>query len=403
MYWIHQEWLDYHVLKQAEKKGKYVQVDRAKDVSGVQPDDPFMSQEAIARRKDQIYERSRFRKMLLTSEFWGQVLSPRGELLIERGTMTIAGGRLIEPAKAVPYGRLRWPGISFSALPDILSYGGRGLLEGVIRLWEAMNNLMCLHEDGLKFIVHPPKEINIHGLVDPEDVDDWPGKTYACRETPHGQQVVRPVVRSDATNSVLANLQYHDQNFQRGSFVTDAVQGLPGYRQEMTARESAQNLDQAMGVFGLMGANVEMGAIEILGAVVDVLETFAQPEELLKAIGDEEVVQSVQASGGGLPRLSGGFSISGLQELLQEQDTLRYLSQTIFPMAESPTWAPFIDRYRALKSFEARANLKDEQLIVDEEAARSVQGGQTMGMPAKQPGPGGQGGAGAPDGGGPAM
>jgi len=384
LYWIHQEWLDFHVLRRGEQAGKYYDVGRVKNVSGENPEDPFMTREAIARRKDQIWNRSRFRKMVLTSEFWGMVLSPSGEVLLDNARLTVSGGRLIQTPKRAPYNRLRWPGISFFALPDVLSYGGRGLLEGNIRLWEAMCNLMCLHEDGLKYMVNPPTEVNVHALIDPEDVEDWPGKQYLTRDTMSGHQVVRTVDRHDATNSILANLQFHDQSFQRGSFVTDAVQGLPGYRQEVTARESAQNLDQAMGVFGLMGTNVEGGAISVIDAVVDVLETFAQVEDLAGMVDKPEIAEAIR-SAGQIPRLRGNFSISGLQELLQEQDTLRYLTTVVFPMAESPTWAPFINRGSALRSFETRANLKDENLFIDPKQAQAVATSQPQGMPTKAP------------------
>jgi hypothetical protein len=379
LYWIHQEWLDYHVLQRGEAAGKYENVARIKDVAREDPENPFMTKEALAHRRGQIWHRSKFRRMFLTSEFWGTILSPSGEVLLD-GTYSVAAGRMIETPKQKPYSRLRWPGISFSAMPDVLSHGGRGLLEGVISLWESMSNLLCLHEDGLKFIVNPPTEINVHGLIDPEDIDDWPGKKYLTRDTVSGQQVVRTVERHDSTNSILANLQYHDQNFQRGSFVTDAVQGLPGWRKEITAREAAQNLDQAMGVFGLMGANLEDGAVKILDAIVDVLQNFAQPAELLLQV-PEDIALAVNHMGGKLPSLTGSFSISGMQELLKETDTLRHLTTVVFPMASDPTWAPFIDRYKALKAYEARTNLKDEKLIVSPEQASAVQQSQPMGAP----------------------
>ncbi len=398
LFWIHQEWLDYHVLQKGEAAGKYYNVARVKDQAHEDPENPFMTKEAIARRRGQTWTRSKFRQMFLASEFWGTILASNGEVLLESGTYSVAAGRMIETPKKTPYNFLRWPGISFSPLPDILGFGGRGLLEGIIGLWESMSNLLCLHEDGLKFVVNPPTEINVDGLVDPEDIDDWPGKKYLARDTVSGQQVVRTVDRRDVTNSILANLQYHDQQFQRGSMVTDAVQGLPGYRQEMTARESAQNLDQAMGVFGLMGTNLEDGAIRVLEAAIDVISVFANPSELLMMV-DQEVAQVINQkkvnpeADPKLPELSGSFSISGMQELLKEADTLRYLTQNIFPMAESPVWGPFINRYNAIKAFEARTNLKDENIIVNEEVGNAIMAGQPMGGAPPDPGGGGGGGA----------
>ncbi len=379
LYWIHKEWLDYHVLLAGEQSGKYHDVSRVKDVRE-NSDNPMMTKEAIARRKNQIWSRSKFRKMILTSEFWGTVLAPNGEELIPSGTMTVAGDRLIEIPRKSPYNRLRWPGVSFSAMPDLLTYGGRGLLEGIITLWESMCNIMCLHEDALKYIVNPPSEINVDNLVDPTDVDDWPGKKYLSRQSMHGQQTVRSIDRPDATNSVLANLQYHDQIFQRGSMVTDAVQGLPGYRAEVTAHEAAQNLDQSMGVFGLMGNNLEAGAIAALDMVVDVLGSFASIEDLWPGVPNE-LKAAIMQQGAQMPPLRGNFSISGMQELMQRADTLRYLTTTVFPMAQSQTWAPFINRRNALKAFEERTNLKDEEIFITEKQANQVVEKQPMGQP----------------------
>ena len=106
MYWIHQEWLDYFVLKAGEKKGRYFDVVRVKEVNQSQnPDDPFLTKEAVAARKAQTWERSKFRKAILTSEFWGIVLDPKGEVLLPRATYTIAGGRVIQKPKPSPWPR----------------------------------------------------------------------------------------------------------------------------------------------------------------------------------------------------------------------------------------------------------------------------------------------------------
>lgn len=367
LYWIHQEWLDFYVLKQGEASGKYIAVDKAKKVTGGDSDDPFMTEEAIRRRKDQIWSRSDFRTMVLVSEFWGGVLSPKGEMLLPKATFTVAGGRVIELPRTVPYKRLRWPGVSWSPMPDLLTHGGRGLIEGVISIWESMCNLLCLHEDALKWFVNPPSEVNVHGLVDPTDVDDWPGKKYLVKNTPNGQQVIRTIERRDATSSILANMQYHDMNFQRGSMITDAVQGLPGYRKDITAREASQNLEQSMGVFGLMGSNMESGCIELLTASQDVIESFGQVTDFQDVLDPEILAFAVQA--GGFPPLSGSYSVSGVSALMKDQEILKTITTIIAPMASDPIYQPYIDPYAVLKAIERRTNLKDEGVIVDEQQA----------------------------------
>ena len=63
-------------------------------------------------------------------EFYGMALDRHGDVVLENANMTLAGNTLIQPPEEVRYSKLRWPGISFSPMPDLLSTGGRGLLHG---------------------------------------------------------------------------------------------------------------------------------------------------------------------------------------------------------------------------------------------------------------------------------
>jgi hypothetical protein len=379
MYWIHQEWIDYFVLKQAEKAGRYFDVARVRDMGGGDSADPFMSKEAIAARKDQLWQRSQFRNMVLTSEFWGIVLDPKGEVLLPKATYTVAGGRVIEKPRAVPYQRLRWPGIAFSPVPNLLRHGGRGLLEGIITIWSAMNNIMCLHQDFLQWLVNPPKEINIDALVDPNDSAQWPGKENLVKDTISGQQVIRTEQRRSRTSDVLANMQYYDQLFQRGSFVTDPIQGLPGYRKEITYRESAQNLDQALSVYSLMGENLEDGAISSISAAAEIIEYSAGFHDLLEVFDREQLeawgIEPDTASDRGvkgIPAFDGTFHISGIQSLMKDMQSLANIKDVFIPLSERPRFAPYIKPYQILKSIEIRTNLTDEGIIADEKEAQII-------------------------------
>ena len=379
MYWIHEEWLDYFVLKRGESNGRYFDVNRVQDMETGDQDNPFLSKEAIAARKEMIWQRSKFRKMILTSEFWGIILDKKGDVLLPKGTYTMAGGRIIQKPQAPTYKKMRWPGISFSPLPDILKYGGRGLLEGIMTIWEAMNNMMCLHQDYMQWLVNPNTEINVDALVDPTDVEQWPGKDNLVKDTISGQQAIRIVQRRGRTNEVLANMQYYDQNYQRGSFVSDAVQGLPGYRKDITYREAAMNLDQALAIFGLMGENIEEGAIDTITAVADIIEANAGYNDYLECFTEEELAEfgvrpnkNDPRGVSGIPTLDGSFHVSGIQALLKDNETLTNIKQVIIPLADSPRFGKYIKPYKALKAIEIRTNLSDENVIVDDDEAAMI-------------------------------
>jgi hypothetical protein len=373
MYWIHQEHLDFHVLKEAEKTGRYIDVDKVKDSANSK--DLNLTKEEIARRKNMIWQRSQFRQSVLTSEFWGMVLDSKGEMLLPSATYTVAGNHVIGLPKRSPYRTLRWPGISFSPLPQFLRFEGRGLLQGIRSIWYWMCSLMSLHSDSLNWVVNPPKEINISALVDQDDIDDYPGKTYLVRDTVSGQQVVRTVDRKNVTNEILANLNYGDQHFQEGSFVTALVQGLPGWRAEVTAREQAQNLEQAMNVFSLMGANLEDGAIQVANAAAETIEINASARDLLEVF-PEDIVGALtnfeSPTGIDLPELSGSFHISGISAIMKDAEVLKAITDMILPLTESPSFAPYLKPYNIIKSIERRTNLQDEGIVVKEEEEATI-------------------------------
>ena len=382
MYWIHQEYVDYWVLKEQEKKKRYTNVDAAFALAGPghSSDDPFMSKEAIDRRRAQIHERSSFRKSVSVYEFWGVILDPKGNLLLDGGECTLAGGRIIGKPRKAPLQTLRWPGIGFSPLPSLLGFGGRGLLQGVITLWQSMNTIACLYEDYMKWLVNPEMEINTDALNDPRDVLRYPGKKYLVKDTIAGQQAVRTVDRRSRINDVLPHLQYWDQQMQRGSFVTDAVQGLPGWRKDITYRESSQNLDQAMGVYSLMGENIEKGAMQILRAAQEIVALYATYEDYQKIFSDEElqsygiVPNSAAANGvSGVPALDGTFHVSGIQALMRDAETLANLRNLIVPLAEKETFAPYIRPLKVLRAIEHRVNLTDEEVIVDDDTGKGIE------------------------------
>ena len=375
MYWIHEEYLDRHVLKELEKSGKYINIDKIKEDS-TDPKDELLSKDAIAERKNQTFERSKFRKAVLTSEFWGTILDKNGDLLLPNSTYTIAAGKIIELPRIVPYQTLRWPGTSFSPLPDFIAYEGRGLLQGIKSLWVFMCSLMCLHNDNLNWIVNPMTETDITSLVDQSDIDIYPNKHILTRGSANGQQVVRVIERASKTSDVIANLKFADYNYQSGSFVNDALAGRVSQGRDVTAREAAQNLDQAMGVFGLIGENVESGAIKAIKAGMETVMINAGPDDIALLFGEEVAQQFLNPdseTGISLPELNGSFHVSGLTAILKDNETMRNIRETILPLfIEGSPLAKYVNGYKLLKSIETRTNLKDEGLVVDETQAQEI-------------------------------
>lgn len=384
MYWIHQEWLDYWLLRKYQRDGRYQNIGEIAPGSqqGDANKDQHLTKEAIDARKKQVWHRSGYRTLILTSEFWGTVLDRRGELLMPDATYTVAGGRVISLPKRSPYQNLRWPGMSFSPLPHLLRFPGRGLLKGIKSLWYFMCSLLCLHNDNLNWIVNPPVEMDVTSLVDSADVDDYPGKRFLTRGTVSGQQTVRTIDRKNITNEILANENFAQQRFEEGTFITSTVRGLPGYRAEITARESAQSLEQALTVFGLIGNNLEQGALNAIVAGAETIATNITAIELAKYLGATwvEKYRDSGITGLRLPRLTtGSFHVSGISALMQDWEIIKSIRELILPLfTPGSVFLPYLKPYRLLKSLETRLNLEDEGIVVNEDAAIGIDQAQQI-------------------------
>jgi hypothetical protein len=388
MYWIHQEWLDYYDLAAKQDRGIYRNVPEMGPGGqwGNPKGDVNLTKEELQRRRDMLWQRSGFRTMCLVSEYWGTVLDKGGRMLLPKGTFTVAADRVIKGPTVPRHPTLRWPGTGFSPLPHLLRFDGRSLIQGIKSLWYFMCNLWALHADYLNWIVNPPTEIDITALVDQDDLDDYPGKQYLTRGSVSGQQVVRTVDRRSNTGDVLAEMNFADQRFQEGVMINYAAQGLPGYRQQVTARESAQNLEQSLTIVGLMGENLEDGALNAIVAAAEVLAMNITYPELAMMMG-EEVARKYRTrvtprtpTGVRLPPLTtGAFKVSGVSTLMRNQEIIDAIANLILPLFDGErgkVFPAYMKPFQLLRSIERRLNLKDEGILVDAQKAKEIDDAQ---------------------------
>ena len=403
MYWIHEEYQDLWSLREEEKRGNYINVGgvkgaRAKAMATAHnPENPDMDDPRTEELRKMLVERNHYREMALVRECWGVILDRRGEMLLPRHTYTIAGNKVISVGTRdasgqplapgpypSPYRTLRWPGVAFSPIPHLLRFDGRGIVQGIRSLWYWMCTLMSLHSDNLNWIVNSMLEVNISGLADPLDIDIFPGKVWQTKDYGNGQQMVRTVDRRFITNEILANLQYGSQAFEEGTFVTSTVQGLPGYRQEITWRETAQHLDQSRDMFSTLGENVEDGALYAIRAGMETCManmTMADAQALIGPRPIQEMLAEIEASGAPmelspmgipLPLLQGSFRVSGLTAVLKDLDVLKAIKEVWLPLTQDPHALPYLKFYNLLRSLEERTDVRDENWLATPAEAQEI-------------------------------
>jgi hypothetical protein len=380
-YWIHQEYMAYHQLKYMEDQGRY------EKIPSVGPGgsygsaiDPHATEEEKARRKNMLYSKGKYRTGVLTYEFWGTVVSPQGEIVLPNATYTVAGDKVISKPKPSPYPTMRWPGVSYSAIPNMLRYDGRGLIQGIRSLWYLMCNLLSLHADHLNWVVNPMMEMDILSLVDQQNTDVFPGKVYQTHGTQQGQQVVRPIDFRSNVGDIMAILNFMDQRHQDGGLMDYATMGLPGYRAEVTKGEAAQNLDQSMILVGSMGKNVEDGALNFIKATIETIRINMTYDELVAIMGEEAALPYKAAvsddfpTGVNLPDIGKGtFHVSGISGVMKDQEVMRHLNE-MMPMFMTPNspFLPYLEPYYYLKAWERRTNIRDEGVVISEDKAKPI-------------------------------
>ncbi|MFA5381978.1 MAG: hypothetical protein WC356_02345 [Candidatus Micrarchaeia archaeon] len=376
-YWVHQEWQAYSELKKGEKAGIYKNIEDF-GIGGGWLTDSNLTEEEIARRKNMIHVQGKYNNTVMVSEFWGKVLSPRGEELLNSARYTVAGGQVIRAPESSPYPTIRWPGVGFSALPNLRRFDGRGLLQGIRSLWYFANNLLSLHADNLNWVVNPMTEMNTDALVNPMDNDVFPGKTQLTYQTANGQPVTRTIERNTRNNDILAMLAKADMIMDDGSGISATIQGNPGYRSQITKGEAAQNLDQSNTLMGSIAADIEDGALNVITAMAETIRVNMTFDELRQWFPEFAQKYQVPVSeqfptGLNLPKLtSGNFKIAGISAFMKHQENLRNLKDMEEMFQPNSVFLPFLKPYPYLKARVKYTNLVDIGVLISQEQADQI-------------------------------
>lgn len=383
MYWIHEEWVDKWALKAAEKRGLYVKIDEA--ASGGSSVQGESDKDREARRKGQTWSRNQYRDALLVREYRGVVLGRNGNVLLANGVYTIAGWTVIRAPKAAIYPTVRWPGVAFSAMPHLLRFEGRGLIEAILGLWNLSDSLLNLHMDDMNWVVNRMFEINPSLLLDRgADSEIFPGKVWLREAGNAAARAVQEIVVSQSkTGQILPNLEYLQKKIQNGSFVNDFVTGGQGMQKGVeTLGQEEIRTNRSMGVFDSFAADLETGAEHAIRSAVDVVtcepgffESIPYDKETLKNYPGFLNSISLLTNPRERRRMLGldaNIKVSGISAALQKTDMIQKLNQ-FAAQAGNPVYGPYMKAYNILKAQAKSLSLDDQDLVKTEEEVQKDQ------------------------------
>lgn len=378
-YWIHTEWLDLWRVKALGDNGRYV---RLEDVTASENQWPAgESQEKRARRKGQYHQRNTYRQAVKVIEQWGVVLDKQGNMLLPNARFMVAGDVLILNPEPSPYPTLRWPGVSFSPMPDMFAFEGHGLIESSLFLWLMSCNLMSLHIDDLNWRVNRIREINRFLMEDPTDVIIEPGKPiFRAENAPLAGEIIKDAyVQGRNTDEVLAILQYYDSKRENGSFINQFVAGLPGQRSNITKGEVEIKTEQSMGIFDSIGEDIEEAAIHVIKAVLETIipnwSEYSYPPisrvfpdspafAMFAQMGPEERMEMLESNC--------DIKVSGVTAQIKNSDLIERL-QFMMQKAESPLFGKYFKPYELLKESNTVLGFYDPKFIVTPEEADQIE------------------------------
>lgn len=340
-YLIHEEYIDRAFLTAGQEAGYYRNAENVKEGSAGSTGHTDTGPDVEAKRRQQEWHPHKFRKPILASEWYGDILNEHGDIVYPDAVMTAAGGQLIygpadNPLWAVDHksGRRKWPMIAFSPLSHALRFEGFGILKAVAPIAVLFSNLFNLFADGLNWAVNPATEVDIDILDDWDDLEDFPGKLWAKRGQGKALQTADRGRMDSST--VLAAMQFIQQLWQNESFVTSFVAGLPGTRSNITKGEVQIKTQQSMGIFEGMGRNVEAGGTAAVELAFDFLSQYGvnSPDaEILQVLGPKAapfvrllaMMDPIQR----MQELSGNFNytFTGVSAALMKADMLGRLMQ----------------------------------------------------------------------------
>ena len=376
-FWIHEEWIDLWKIKELGKGNtRYVRLDEvtANETSWGQE-----TPEKRARRKSQYYQRTPFRHATHVTEHWGILLDKKGDLLLDNSRWTIAGDVLIRNPEANPFVTMRWPGISFTPLPDLFNFEGHGIIETSLLLWLNTCNLMSLHIDDLSWRVNKMRELNRFDLEDPTDTSFFPGKSvYRSTTAPAGQPVVKEIYTNPTTNETLATLQHWDQRRENSSFVNQFVAGQRGTRTQITKGEVDLKTSQSMTIFDSIGEDVEDGAVNVLKGTIEVLilnwSEKSDPSVLRIMPNNPFAVQFAMMTPEQrkeILKANCDIKILGISAQIKNSELLPRL-QWLMKQAESSAFAKYMKPYKLLKQGVNVLGFYEPDFIATDSEAQAV-------------------------------
>ncbi|HDZ14703.1 MAG TPA: hypothetical protein ENH60_07360 [Pricia sp.] len=249
------------------------------EINKIKEDQRDIEHETEERVRRGLSQHNKTDKRVIIKEFWGTIVDKKTNKVKKNQLRVIANDKWMIRSQNNPFDHQLPPYIP--VVP--ITYPHRGawgvsLVEPIVRMQYAYNNIMNLGIDNLNFSVNKIFEYQPSALVNPKSLTQlYPGKLVAKHTSAPAIQEVRTSGLGQDSFFVLDLLQ---SEMQKGTAITEFLLGTAG--KSKTATEAELKTAQAQGLFDTIARDLETNSLSpLIQMSFDLLIQFKViPEEL---------------------------------------------------------------------------------------------------------------------------
>ncbi len=307
------------------------------EINKIKEDQRDIENEMRNRIRIGLTDHSKTDKRVQIREFWGSIIDKKTNIVKKNQLRVIANGKYMIRKQDNPFDHNRAPHLPLVPIP----YPHRGawgvsLVEPIVKLQYAYNNIINLAIDNLNFSVNKVFEYQPSNIVNAKTLTRlYPGKMVAKHNaTPAITEVRTTSIGQDS----FVVLGFIEGEMEKGTAVTEFLLGSAGGSK--TATEAELKTAQAQGIFDTMARGIEVNSLTPL---------IEMSFDLLIQFGDIP------------PELRGRykFEVGGLSLLLVRREQTQNVGQVLGAALQSQTLASMTDISGLWRKYLSLLNLDD--------------------------------------------
>lgn len=319
-YVIEEKEMDLAELKDMAKRinaDSYKNVFNMAEINRIKEDQRNIEKNTEERTRRGLSEHNKTDKRVEIREFWGSLIDKQTNSIKKNQLRVVANGKYVIRNQDNPFDHQRPPHLTTT--PIIYPHRGAwgvSLVEPVVKMQYAYNNIINLAIDNLNFSVNKIFEYQPSNLVNPKSLTQlYPGKLVA-KHTPG--EAIKEVRTTGLSQDSFMAMELLQREIEKGTAITEFLMGTAG--KSKTATEAELKTAQAQGLFDTIARDIETNSLAPL---------IEMCFELLIQFG---VIP---------PELSGRyrFDVGGLSLLLVRREQIEYITNILGVALKSQTIA----------------------------------------------------------------